>query len=171
MVHIDHALFVVIGHAEDEIDLAGCQGQLFRVAEDHLGHMQVHPAFIFIIVVSLVVLEKVFPELLDINVHDSAARQVEPHIVQVVRKIRVLDLIVAELHHVVAQQQVDLLDVQVARPVQHLLDIVETDFARVLLRLRIRIVELESALQDQIDGLNFSFKDEFKRLFIDLFDI
>ena len=40
-----------------------------------------------------------------------------------------------------------------------------------LLSLRISIVELESALQDQIDGLNFCLKDVVQRLFIDFFDV
>ena len=40
-----------------------------------------------------------------------------------------------------------------------------------LLRLWISIIELKSALQDQIDGLYFRLKDVVKRLFIDFFDV
>ena len=54
---------------------------------------------------------------------------------------------------------------------QHLLHFIKINLARVLLGLWIRIVELESSLEDQVDLGDLSLKDVLERLFIDVLGV
>ena len=54
---------------------------------------------------------------------------------------------------------------------QHLLHFIKINFARMLLGLWIRIVELESSLEDQVDLGDLSLKDVLERLFIDVLGV
>ena len=54
---------------------------------------------------------------------------------------------------------------------QHLLHFIKINLARVLLGLWIRIVELESSLEDQVNLGDLSLKDVLKRLFIDVLGV
>ena len=54
---------------------------------------------------------------------------------------------------------------------QHLLHFIKINLARVLLGLWIRIVELESSLEDQVNLGDLSLKDVLERLFIDVLGV
>ena len=102
MANINLAIFVVRSEAKDQIDFTGCQGQLLRVRDDSANVLNQHPA----ILVSLepTVGEEVISQLLDVDVHDSAACEIEANIIQVAGKVCVFDFIIAKLHDIVTEE-------------------------------------------------------------------
>ena len=167
MCDLNLAILVVIRKTQDQIDFTWRQRQFFGVA-DNLAHVRDwHPAVFVDLKTS--VREKVITELLDVNVHYAAAGQVEANLVKVASEVAILDLVIAELHDVVAQQQVDLLDVQVACVVEDFAHLVESNLAGVLLGLGISVESLESALQDQRDLRDLHVEHVLEGLFVDFF--
>ena len=102
----------------------------------------------------------VVSELLNVYVHDAAASQVKPNVVQVRSEGAISNFLVSKLHHVVAKQQIDLFDVEVARIVEHLPHLVKVYLASVLFSLRVCVKEFEAPLHDEVNSLNFSVEDE-----------
>jgi len=123
-------------------------------------------AAVIINFVSLVC-EEVVAKLFDIDVHDSAAGKVEPDLVEFFGEVTVLNLIVAFIEHVLPQEQVDFLDVEVARVVKNLAHLVKSNFSGVLFGLGIRIEGLESALQDEGNLLYLRVEHELERLLVE----
>jgi len=162
----DLAIIVMISKAEDQVDLARGQSELLSVGDNLPDVLDFHPAFS--VNFKSAIIEEIVAKLFDVNIHNATASQVETHVIQVAGKVAVLDLVVAELHDVVTEEQVDLLDVQVAGVVENLTHLVEGDLAGVLLGLSIGVVGRETSLKDQVNGLNLSFKDELERVLVDL---
>lgn len=66
-----------------------------------------------------------------INVHNAAVSQLEPNLVQISRKVSVVNLVHAVLHRVVPEQEVVFLGGDPACRVEGLLHFFEADKARV----------------------------------------
>ncbi len=120
--------------------------------------------------VAILASEEVVWEFLDVDIHNATASQVETDIIQVRPKVEIINLIVAILHHIVSQKQVDLLDVKVGCVVEHLAHLIESDLTGVLFGIRISVKGLKSALENCCNLLNLSLEHKHQCFFIDFFN-
>lgn len=157
----------MVSEAKDQVDLTRCQRQLLGVTDDLTDCSNGHPALF----INFTATEEVLTNLLNVDVHDAAAGQIVTHLVQVIGKVAIFNLIVAKLHDIVAEEQVDLLNVEVAGVVENLAHLIEGDHASVLLCLSVGVKSLEPPLQDERDLLNLSFEDKLQSLFVDLLSL
>lgn len=101
MFYIDFPIFIVVSEAKNQVDLTRSECELLSITEDLAHVTDFHPAFSINLIATAC--EEVVLQLLDVDVHDATASQVKSHLVKVVCKVGILDLIVAELHDVVSE--------------------------------------------------------------------
>lgn len=170
MIHLNFVLLVMIGQSKDKVDLTWSQCQFLRVTDDFPDMINMHATAFINFKSAVVVREEVVPELLDVDVHDSAAGQVEAHVVEVGAEVVVLDLVITILHHVIAKQKVNLLDGEIACIRENFAHLVEIDLSSVLLAFGVSVVCFKSALQDGRNLLDLCFEDKHERLLVDVLD-
>ena len=114
--------------------------------------------------------EEIVWEFLDVDIHNPATSQIETDIVEVCPKIDIINLVIAILHNIVSQEQVNLLDVEVGCVMKHLAHLIEIDFTGVLLGIWISVKSLKSALKNRCNLLDLSLEHKHQCFFIDFFD-
>ncbi len=166
---VNFEILVGVCKTQNQVDFTGSQCEFLRVTDDFPDIINMH-ATTLIDLVAIITSEEVVSEFLDVDIHNAATSQIETDIIQIRPKVDIINLIVAILHHIVSQKQVDLLDVEVGCIVEHLAHLIEVDFTGVLFSVWISVKGLESALEDSCNLLDLSLEHKHQCFFIDFFD-